>query len=208
MRTFREYGIKGLVASGGYDRERGEVLQRLWAEDTDADPLLREIYPWLREYQTAGRQGLERYLGTPEEIDFDEINRIVAAFKNGERRLTVKRMGRGAADIWYDDVDVSDTRALIVEWTHGNSEYLHGIDIPVMIDAVPEETVEYRRKRNRDGACDSPFTAMVLEIEQRALNRRAAHASLIVGTGGDIIPYDAYCAARGLEPEALDGRTK
>ena len=54
---------------------------------------------------------------------------------------------------------------LVIEWTHGNSDEYKGVDIPVLLNSTPAETLEHRRNRNRDGAVDSPFTTMVLELE-------------------------------------------
>ncbi len=55
---------------------------------------------------------------------------------------------------------------LVIEWTHGNNPNLNGVDVPILLNSTPEETLAHRRARNRDGKTDSPFTTMVLAIEQ------------------------------------------
>lgn len=40
-------------------------------------------------------------------------------------------MGREDGDISYDETDFTGIKVLILEWTHGGSEYLNGVDIPV-----------------------------------------------------------------------------
>ena len=40
-----------------------------------------------------------------------------------------------------------------------------GVDIPVLLNSTPAETLAHRQARNRDGRADSPFTTMVLELE-------------------------------------------
>jgi hypothetical protein len=81
---------------------------------------------------------------------------------------------------------------LIIEWTHGNSYHLRGVDIPVLLNSTPQETLEHRRKRNRDGGTDSPFTTMVLAIEQDLLVSQAPRAKLIVSKNCELLSYGDY----------------
>lgn len=175
------------VASGQYTKKQNAVLLSLQAEGTDSSPQLCEKYAWLATYQSAGRRGLEGYLGTPKEIDFDEVCRIIHDFKAKAATLLLKRMGREVSEIWYDPVNFEGTRVLLLEWTHGNSQYLRDVDIPIFLSSSPQETLEFRRFRNRDHGCNSPFTEMVLDIEQRMLLSQEATAKLIVGKTGEIL---------------------
>ena len=52
-------------------------------------------------------------------------------------------MGRTDSELWYDAVDVRNCAVLIIEWTHGNSVYLKGIDLPVLLASTPQETMEH-----------------------------------------------------------------
>ena len=177
---YREWGLKGLVASGDYTRERQELLKQWQVENRDPDPGLVGEHPWMEAYQTAGRRGLEGYLGSPAEIDFDEVNGILAAFHSGASRLWLKRMGREASDLWYDRIDLADTKVVVLEWTHGNSRFLRGVNLPILLYSTPEETLEHRRKRNRDGGVDSPFTTLVLQVEQQQILAQVHAAQIIV----------------------------
>ena len=105
-----------------------------------------------------------------------------------EKRF-IKRMGREETELWYDPVDFSDKNIMIIEWTHGNNHNLQGVDIPVMLNSTPQETLEHRKSRNRDGATDSSFTTMVLEIEQEMLISQAPKAKLIMSKSGEILTY-------------------
>ncbi|MDF1489021.1 alpha-amylase family protein [Tessaracoccus caeni] len=197
LRTFRVSGVQGLVAEGLYDDAVREQLAQLQAADQDADPAQRAEHPWLATYQKAGRRGLTGYLGTSNEIDFDEVNAILAAFHDGADALTLKRMGRTPDQLWYDAVDVSDVPVLVVEWTHGNNDNLRGVDIPILLNSTPAETLAHRRARNRDGGTDSPFTTMVLELEQELLHSQAHRAAIIVAKNGELLDYDAYLRTMG-----------
>ena len=187
LSIFRANGLKGLVASGLYDRDIQNKLDGLWKDETDPDPKMIEEYPWLKHYQEAGRKALGEYLGTEKEQDYVQINQILKAFKSGDEKIYLKRMGRSEDERWYDEVDFSDTGVLIIEWTHGGNRNIEGIDIPVLLNSTPEETREHRRLRARDGKTDSAFTTMVLEIEQMELDDRASSAAIIMSKAGEFL---------------------
>ncbi|WP_141722821.1 ATP-binding protein [Cellulosilyticum sp. I15G10I2] len=189
VRVFRESGVKGLVLKGEFTKERNMKLQELQNQDSDSNPKLCRDLPWLAVYQEAGRSGLENYLGTNNEIDFDEINSIIDKFKNCADSIMLKRMGREEKELWYDTVDFSNVKVLVIEWTHGNNDNLVGVDIPILLNSTPQETLEHRKLRNRDGALDSPFTMMVLNIEQNLLFSQIHKAKIIVTKAGEIVSY-------------------
>lgn len=145
-----------------------------------------------RVYAEGGREALDAYLGSQKEIDFALVSSILAKFKAGESPISLKRMGRTPEELWFDEVDFTDISVLILEWTHGNSDNVIGVDIPILLNSTPAETLEHRRKRARDKGVDSPFTTMVLELEQAKLHAQAHKAKIIVTKAGDIISFDTY----------------
>ncbi len=200
LRVFRAGGVVGLVDSGEYTAERAGELRRLMAAGADADPGATASAPWLAVYQERGRAALRAYLGTPAEIDFEELSGVVERFRDGEATIWLKRMGRTDADLWYDAVDLAPVSVLVIEWTHGLSDHLRGVDVPVLLHSTPAETLAHRRARNRDGAPDSPFTTMVLEIEQDLLARLAPRAAVVLGRNGESLPQ-----VRRRAPGPADG---
>ena len=191
-RVFHDGGLKGLVASGAYRPEQAQALRELWPEDGDASPANVSRYPWLATYQQAGKNALRGYLGTEKEIDFDQVSHIVSNFKQGAPTLYLKRMGRTAEELWYDAVDMTGKSVLVIEWTHGNSDWYEGVDIPVLLNSTPAQTLAHRQARNRDGRADSPFTTMVLELEQQMLKAQAHKAKLILSKSGELMTYEQY----------------
>ena len=158
----------------------------------DADTSYINQNPWFKPYIESGREGLRQYLGTSKEIDFKEISSITEAFKDGAGTIWLKRMGRTSSELWYDKTSFEKTNILIIEWTHGNSDYLKGVDIPVFLNSTPKETLEYRKMRGRDGNTDSPFTTMVLGIEQELLHQQAHKAKIILSISGKLLSYKEY----------------
>lgn len=193
LRIFRENGIRGMVADGEYTKERFEQLQQWQKQEDDANSIHAVGAPWFQTYLKAGKEGLKNYLGTSQEIDFDEVASIVETFKNGADKIWLKRMGREATELWYEQVDFSDINILIIEWTHGNSDNYSGVDIPILLNSTPQETLAHRRARNRDGKTDSAFTMMVLELEQNMLRSQAHKAKIILSKAGELMTYEEYC---------------
>ncbi len=192
LRVYRQGGLMGLRDRGLITKDISARLRALWEADADADPAAARDMPWLEIYQQAGRRALTGYLGTENEIDFAQLSDILARFHQGCEGIYLKRMGRETSELWYDKVDFSAVRVLIVEWTHGNSDCLEGIDIPILLNSTPEETLAHRRARNRDGKTDSAFTAMVLEIEQKKLEAQAHKARIILSKQGELLSYAEY----------------
>ena len=55
-----------------------------------------------------------------------------------------------------------------------------------------KQSKSHRRSRNRDGATDSPFTTMVLEVEPGLLEQQASKAKIIISKSGELLSYSAY----------------
>ena len=192
LHTFRKCGIKGMVDAGVMTPENALKIRELQKAEDDANKAHLETDTWFRSYFEAGAKGLNDYLGTPNETDFAEVDQIMKAFKDGADSLYLKRMGRDEASLWYDKIDLSAKNVLIVEWTHGNSDYMSQVDIPVLLNSTPQETLEHRRSRNRDGKLDSPFTTLVLELEQQKLVDQAHKAKIIISKAGEIISFEEF----------------
>ncbi len=190
LRIYRTAGMRALVVHGFVADDIKNELATLQQDGQDADSTLCKEHPWLKVYQTAAKRALSDYLGSYQEIDFDEINALIERFKKGDTELELKRMGREDHELWYDCVSMTDVDVLIIEWTHGNNDHLKGVDLPILLNSTPEETLEHRRQRNRDKGVDSPFTTTVLELEQRKLMSQAHRAAIIVTKKGELIDYN------------------
>lgn len=192
LRIFREAGIRGMVDEGCMNAENFTIVQKWQQEEDDANEAHVNEYSWFKAYIEAGRKALAGYLGTPNETDYDEVSAIIKAFKDGADTIALRRMGRDESALWYENVDFSDKKVLIIEWTHGNSDYIKGVDIPVLLNSTPAETLAHRRSRARDGKVDSAFTTLVLNIEQRELHSQAHKAKIIISKDAELITFEQY----------------
>lgn len=193
LHIFRESALQGMVREGVFTADRFTVIHGLQEKNDDANRTHIGEYGWYEVYLRNGKEGLKRYLGSNDEIGFDEVEKIVREFKAGSDEIWLKRMGRKDTELWYEKVGFSGVQVLVIEWTHGNSDNYRGVDIPVLLNSTPRETLAHRRARNRDGATDSPFTMMVLEIEQEMLEQQAPKAEIIISKGGELLSYETYC---------------
>ncbi len=191
-RIYSTSGIRALVNAELMNKENYAILRELQEKERDADKKYCQIYPWFSVYLEGGIKGLKQYLGTRNEIDFDELSKIIKLFKEGEEQIYLKRMGRIQTEVWYEKIDFSQIDIMIIEWTHGNSDYYEGVDIPILLNSTPEETLEYRKIRNRDDKIDSSFMARVLECEQELLDEQAHKAKIILSKKGEILTYAQY----------------
>lgn len=186
LRIFRMGGLRGLIEEHLYSEKIAAVLMDLQKENRDADESLVSQYEWLLAYQKSGDRALFEYLGTEKELCFSELSALLAAFKAKEETIWFRRMGREVHEVWYEKTEVQDKQILILEWTHGNSGFLTGIDVSVVLMSTPEETLENRKKRNRDAGIGTPFVARVLRLEQQKIEENLHRADIVQDMQGRI----------------------
>lgn len=192
LHVFRESALRGMLEDGTYTSDRFDMIHQLQLAGDDANPAHIKEYPWFESYLENGKKGLKNYLGTTNEIEFDDLTRIIKEFKNGEEKIWLKRMGREDTELWFEKVDFSKINVLVIEWTHGNSDNYNGVDIPILLNSTPQETLEHRKARNRDKGIDSAFTTLVLHLEQEMLHSQARKAKIIVSKSGELLSYEGY----------------
>ena len=111
---------------------------------------------------------------------------MLAEFHAGDTEIELKKMGREADEIWYEQTDLTGVQVLLLEWTHGGSEYLEGVDISVYLDSSPEEAKARRIRRGRDENAASAFIQLVISLEAKKLEQQSKQADIVVGKDGHI----------------------
>lgn len=191
-RVFRHNGVRSVVDAGfGSEKVFSEIMAMQKEEDKTGKFSMTDSI-WWNSYLEGGRKALRRHLGTPHEQNFSEMNDVLNAFRDGARAIWLRRMGRDDTAFWYEKKDFSDTSVIFLEWTHGLSEYLTGIDISVFLNSTPEETYAFRQARGRDANAKSDFIQLVIELEQQLLLSEAPTADLIVNRQGNVISFDEW----------------
>ena len=181
--------------SGSGKTTMAEILQQQFLADGVGCYILHgDDYPYRipkqndeereRIYQKAGEEGLNAYLGTPQEIEYDRINQVLANFHTGETQIELKKMGRKEGELWYEQTDLTGVQVLLLEWTYGGSECLEGVDVSVYLDSDPKEAKARRIRRGRDENAASAFIQLVISLEADKLVQQAKQADIIVGKDG------------------------
>ena len=184
--------MRALLAAGEYTAQRAALLREMQLADRDSDPAASAEHPWIGIYQRGGRQALSAYLGTEKEQEYGQLEETLRRFHAGDGTLWLRRLGRSAEDLWYEEKDLSGVSVLILEWTHGNSGLFAGVDIPILLASTPAETRAYRLARGRDANADTAFITMVLELEQAKLEARAGSSRIIVSKDCEIVSLAEY----------------
>ena len=109
---------------------------------------------------------------------------LATALHEGKDTITLRHLEREDGEISSEETDFSGTSVLLLEWTHGGSDDLHGVDLSVFLESSPEETKERCIRRNRDENAASPFICRVVELEQEKLEVQRKNA------GFSVIDYD------------------
>ena len=109
---------------------------------------------------------------------------LATALHEGKDTITLRHLEREDGEISSEETDFSGISVLLLEWTHGGSDDLHGVDLSVFLESSPEETKERRIRRNRDENAASPFICRVVELEQEKLEVQRKNA------GFSVIDYD------------------
>lgn len=194
QRVFRHNGVRAVVdarlAEDPHVFKEIMAFQKEENEKGHAEPPAGS--EWFDTYVAGGKAALKRHLATPHEQNFNEINDVISAFRDGAREIWLRRMGRDTTAFWYENRDFSKTSVLILEWTLGLSRYLTGIDVPVFIETTPEETYTSRISRGRDSNARTDLIQAVIEIEQKLLIRDVPRASVIATRAGAVLTPDEW----------------
>lgn len=144
----------------------------------------------LQTYQEGGREALNAYLGTDQEIDYERVNEIIEAFKNGAQTIEMRRLGTEPEDRVEEPIDFSEIDLLILEWTHANSPFVKGSDLSIFLQSTPEATLARRLARGRNANAGDPFIAMVLELEQAKLDKQAENVMFTADETGSVVCHE------------------
>ena len=192
LRIFRHNGIKAMVEHGLFDNEIFERLQSYQREQNEKGHASDIDEPWFQTYIEGGKAALNQHLGSSSEQNFEMLNDIISAFKDGAKELWLRRMGRDNTALWYEKADMTDINVLILEWTHGLSKHLAGIDRRVFIHTTPEETYASRIGRSRDENAKTDFIQAVIAIEQEQLTKLIPTADIIINRAGEPLSKDTF----------------
>ncbi len=169
--------IAGESGSGKSETAAALVL-RLEAEGNHAAVLQQDdyfVYP-PRSNDRARRKDIN-WVG-PNEVHLNLLDRHLAEFRAGANPIDKPLVDYAADRIGQEQVDLSESRVLIVEGTY--TLLLHNTDWRIFIDRNYLRTRAHREKRIRDASELDPFIDQVLKIEHDIISKHRARADLLV----------------------------
>lgn len=197
-RVFRHNGVRNVIDEGFGSKEAFEEIMEMQKEEDSTGKFSHQDSIWFPSYLEGGKKALKRHLGTPHEQNFNEMNDVLNAFRDGADEIWLRRMGRDDTAFWYEKTDFSKISVLFLEWTHGMSQYLTGIDLSVFLNTTPEETYAFRQARARDANAKSDLIQLVIELEQKLLISQVPRADLIVNRQGEVVDFDTWKNIMGI----------
>ena len=81
---------------------------------------------------------------------------LATALHEGKDTITLRHLEREDGEISSEETDFSGISVLLLEWTHGGSDDLHGVDLSVFLESSPEETKERRHPQKPRRECRKP----------------------------------------------------
>ena len=114
----------------------------------------------------------------PEEVDLEHLDRDVQSLLNGEQKIQKPLVIYSEDRIAHETLAAHACRAIIVEGTYVS--LVPSLDVRVFVDRDYTQTLEARRKRNREPF--DPFIERVLEIEHKIISQHRQTADLLIET--------------------------
>nr|MDA3819607.1 hypothetical protein [Candidatus Delongbacteria bacterium] len=112
----------------------------------------------------------------PREVNLALMNEHISTFKKGEKLISKPLVIFADDRITTENTNFSDVDVLIAEGTF--TTLLDAADVHVFIDRNLNDTIESRKKRNREK--QDAFLEQVLTIEHAIISKHKAKADLIV----------------------------
>ncbi len=115
----------------------------------------------------------------PYEVKLDFLDCNLRSFKRDENPIYKPLVLFNEDRITTEELDLSDTRVVVVEGTY--TSLLRFVDIRVFIDRDYRATLEARKRRGRDVI--EPFLEDVLEREHRIISEHREMADIVIPPG-------------------------
>lgn len=169
------------ACSGVGKTETADVLQELLFNKSKQSLVLSldDFYntlPIIRNYNRK-KLGIDS-VGT-NEIDFEELKRICNDFKK-QKPIKFRRVHKYASVVEHNVLDTDEISYLIIEGLYAN--YLRKLgygDLSIYLEGTPKQTLEFRKKRNKENENDT-FRKQIVKKEFHVICQLKKYADIIL----------------------------
>lgn len=133
----------------------------------------------------AARKKDSTWLGPHKEVNLKSLDQNLADAMNGADRIEVPHIDYDTNVETLQPVDIKGTKVIIVEGTY--TSLLKHVDTKIFIDADYNDTLKFRKLRNRGNEVNDPFVENILETEHKIIAGHKFLADFVITKDYDVI---------------------
>ena len=133
----------------------------------------------------AMRKKSYEWLGPHKEVNMKLLNRTLSGAIKGKNTIDVPYIDYDTNIETIKKIDIEGVKVLIVEGTY--TSLLKHIDTRIFIDADYNDTLKFRKLRNRGNEVNDPFVENILETEHKIIAGHKFLADFIITKDYDVI---------------------
>lgn len=133
----------------------------------------------------AMRKNDPTWLGPHKEVDLKRLDNNLRDARNGSNTLLSPHIDYDSGQETIESISLESVKVIIVEGTY--TSLLRQIDTKVFIDADYNDTLEFRKRRNRGNEVNDPFVEGILETEHKIIAGHKFLADIIITKSYEVI---------------------
>jgi len=124
------------------------------------------------------RKKSHEWLGPHKEVNMKLLDRTLSAAIKGKNTIDLSHIDYDTNIKTIEKIDIERIKVIIVEGTY--TSLLKHIDYKIFIDADYNDTLKYRKLRNRGNEVNDPFVENILETEHKIIAGHKFLADFII----------------------------
>lgn len=126
----------------------------------------------------AMRKKNPKWLGPHQEVNMKLIDETLKNAINGSNVIDIPHIEYDTNKETIEQINIADIKVIIAEGTY--TTLLKNIDTRIFIDADYNDTLVYRKLRNRGNEVNDPFIENILETEHKIISGHKSLADFII----------------------------
>lgn len=136
----------------------------------------------------AMRKKYPEWLGPHKEVNLKLLDETLAGAVNGAKTIDVPHIDYDSNVETIEKVGIEGIKVIIVEGTY--TSLLKHVDVKIFIDADYNDTLKFRKLRNRGNEVNDPFVENILETEHKIIAGHKFLADFVITKDYDVISVE------------------
>lgn len=124
------------------------------------------------------RKNSSKWLGPHKEVNMKLLDRTLSAAIKGKNTIDLSHIDYDTNIKTIEKINIQEVKVIIVEGTY--TSLLKHIDTKIFIDADYNDTLKFRKLRNRGNEVNDPFVENILETEHKIIAGHKFLADFII----------------------------